>query len=68
MSAADDHFPPLPSFMPLPVEFLRLYGGEVTTRPTLSAGNFRMVFTASPVSILFRKGDKSGESGTSETL
>ena len=28
------------------------------------SGNFFMVFTASPVSILFRKGDKSGEVDT----
>jgi len=59
--AADDHLPPHPSFIPLPVEFFRLYGGEVATKPTLSDGILRSVLMASPVRILFKKGDRSGE-------
>src|ERR1039457_4273426 len=55
ISAAPAHFPPRPSFIPLPVEFFRLYGGDVTIKSTLSLGIWRIVSMQSPQTIRLMK-------------
>ena len=40
--------------MPLPVEFFRLYGGEVTIKSMDPSGSERMISTASPHRNVFK--------------